>query len=299
VVPAVWEPEYKGIRGDLNGRGAPGKRRWEGVRADARPTTDKRVGGRQDWLTQVKVRGISQGLNSTLPQTGATTVRKGTVPEQLRGIPLFKALPADQLDRLAGAATRRTSRSREVVYEQGDPASSCFVVLGGTLRFRVRLGKQTATSGLAYANDVFGLESLQSNAKRQETAIAGGVAELLEIRNEFFREFVLENPGFQFELLNYVVAKYHEKSFHAVHTGHYDAEQRLAAYLIDSCSGRPLRGCRQSAPMSQADLADYLALTPETLCRKVSKFRKLGWIGGRGNEYVIKKPAALQGLLDQ
>jgi CRP-like cAMP-binding protein len=81
--------------------------------------------------------------------------------------------------------------------------------------------------------------------------------------------------------------------------GHYDAEQRLASYLIENCGDRSLSGCRQGVVVSQADLADYLALTPETLCRKVSKFRKLGWIGGRGNDYVIKKPAALQQLLEQ
>lgn len=219
--------------------------------------------------------------------------------ELVRGIPIFEALSTDQLEKLAGTATRRSIRSREVLYEQDDPAMSSFVVLTGTLRFSVRLGRQKATSGLASANDIFGLESLQSDAKRRDAAVAGGSTELLELNRDFFRGFVLDNPGFQFQLLNYVISKFHEKSSHAVHTGHYDAEQRLAAYLIENCEGRPLRGCRQNVMMSQADLADYLALTPETLCRKVSKFRKLGWIGGRGSEYVIKKPAALRSLLDQ
>lgn len=219
--------------------------------------------------------------------------------DQLRKIPICNALPAGQLRRLADQAVPRAMRSRETLYEQDEPAVSCFAVLAGTLRFSVRLGKQTATSGLMTVNDVFGLESLQRDGRRQETAIAGGPAEVLELGGEFFREFLLENPRFQFQLLNYVIAKYQETSCHAVHTGHYDAERRLAAYLIDNCHGRELRGRRNSATLSQADLADYLALTPETLCRKVSKFRKLGWIGGRGSEYVIKKPAALQNLLKE
>lgn len=219
--------------------------------------------------------------------------------ERLREIPCFDTLADDQLEELAGAAASRDMRSREILYEQGAPARSCFVVLAGTLRFSVQLGKQKATSGLAAANDVFGLEALESDAEMRETATAGSAGELLAIDGAFFRGFLLENPRFQLRLLNQVVDKYHDKSSHAVHTGHYDAEQRLAAYLIENCAGRPLRGCRQNTMMSQADLADYLALTPETLCRKVSKFRKLGWIGGRGSEYVIKKPAALQGLLEE
>lgn len=219
--------------------------------------------------------------------------------ERFRGIPLFDALSADQLDELTGAAARRTIRPREILYEQDEPAMSCFLVLSGTLRFNIRLGKQKATSDVACGNDLFGLEALQSDASRQESAIGGESADLLEIRGDFFRKFVLENPRFQHQLLNYVIDKYYEKTSQAVRTSHYDAEQRLAAYLMDGCKGRPQRGCRRHVVMSQADLADYLALTPETLCRKMSKFRKLGWIDGRGNEYVIKKPTALQQLLDQ
>lgn len=48
------------------------------------------------------------------------------------------------------------------------------------------------------------------------------------------------------------------------------------------------------AGLSQAELADYLALTPETFCRKVSKFRQLGWISGNGNNYVVRRPEALR-----
>lgn len=234
-----------------------------------------------------------------LSHTGARVARKKILPDQIRSVPLFEALAGDQLDKLAGMCVRRTMRSRETLYEEGDPARSCFVVLAGTLRFSVNLGRQKATSGLASAHDAFGLEALQDGRTRPETVTAGGAVELLEMRSDPFREFILENPRFQLELLNYVVAQVQAKTAHAVQTGHYDAEQRLAAYLIDNCAGRPLEDCRQNSAMSQADLADYLALTPETLCRKVSKFRKLGWIGGRGNEYVIKKPAALQSLLER
>lgn len=250
-------------------------------------------------MIQVKVARAGEGLNTPTMQTGATTIGTDTLLKRIRTIAIFETLSAGQLRRLASGAAPRRMRSRETLYEQDDPAGACFAVLAGTLRFSVRLGKQTATSGLAFANDIFGLESLRRDGRRPETAVAGGPSEVLEIGGDFFRQFVLDNPGFHFHLLNYVIAKHHEKSCHAVHTGHYDAEQRLAAYLIDNCEDRPLQGCRNNAALSQADLADYLALTPETLCRKVSKFRKLGWIGGRGSDYVIKKPSALQSLLKQ
>jgi CRP/FNR family transcriptional regulator len=223
----------------------------------------------------------------------------GTVIEGLRELPLFEELPEGQLENLGREAVRRSLRPREVLYEQGAEASSCFLVLDGTVRMSVQLGRQAATSGLAYANDIVGLEALLNRAPRQETAVAGTHVDLLEVRGRWLASFLVDNPAFLFELLRHVIAGLYDASSHAVQTGHYDAEQRIAAYLVDHCVVR--RGEAREAPaaISQADLADYLALTPETLCRKVSKFRKLGWIGGRGNEFVVKQPGALQDLLEQ
>jgi len=211
---------------------------------------------------------------------------------------MFRDVALAQLEKLTAQSQVHALRPRQALYEQGERARSCFVVLSGTLRLRVRLGKQTATSGLAFANDIVGLEALMNDGCRQESAIAGGPVEVLDIAGERLRAFLIDNPGLQFELLQYVIASLFQKSSHAVHTGHYDAEQRLAAYLVNHCD-HPLRNAETAGGISQADLADYLALTPETLCRKVSKFRKMGWIGGRGNDYVIKKPAALQELLKE
>lgn len=98
-------------------------------------------------------------------------------------------------------------------------------------------------------------------------------------------------------MLDYVVAKLHEKAEQAVRNSHQDAERRIAAYLIDQTAHRVPRDAETWAALSQAELADYLALTPETFCRKINKFRRLGWISGNGNEYVVTKPDALRDLL--
>lgn len=250
-------------------------------------------------MIQVKAPARRGRPNSAPSHTRATTARREKMLARLQDIPLFKALSPAQLEKLAGAGRHRAVRAREVLYQQDEPASSCFVVLGGAMRFSVALGIRQATSALAFTNDLFGLESLQARATRRETAVAGGPVDLLEFEAGFLRGFLVENPCFQLRLLNYLVARYQEALSRLVRSGHYDAEQRLAAYLIDHCAGLPRRECRQNAVMSQAELADYLALSPETLCRKVSKFRKLGWVGGRGNEYIVRQPAALQHLLDR
>lgn len=224
--------------------------------------------------------------------------RAQTLIQRLREIPLFRGLAVDQLKTLARSFNRRDVRQRETVYEQGEPAGACFLVLEGTLQFSVRLGRQKVISGLGFADDVVGVEALQIGARRPETATAGSPTQLLEIDAGVLRRFLIDHPDFQFDLLSEVISKLHEKSAHAVQTGHYDAEQKIAAYLINHRNGQSLRK-EEPGALSQAELADYLALTPETFCRKVSKFRQLGWIGGRGNEYTVKEQAELRRLLER
>lgn len=212
---------------------------------------------------------------------------------------MFRDLSSDQLKILADSAVQRELKPGEALYRQGDTASNCFVLLTGSIRFTVRLKGRNTTAGIAFADDLFGLEALRSRGRRPDTATAVGPADLIEIDRDSVKRLMAGNPEFQLELLDYLVDRLNEKSVHAVRTGHYDAEQRIAAYLINEADSGAHRGNRIDKSLSQADLADYLALTPETFCRKVSKFRRLGWIGGSGNEYVIKERDALRGLLDQ
>jgi len=224
--------------------------------------------------------------------------RTQTAVQRLRDVPLFRSLSADRLKDLLEGAGQRELRPREILYEQDDSASSCFVVLSGTMQFSVRLGQQRAIASLAFTDDVFGLEALRSRPVQLETAAAVCATQLLVIDASALERFLLDHPQFQLDLLDYVISKVHERTTHAVRTGHYDAEQKIAAYLI-SHSDEVSRQGQGADALSQAELADYLALTPETFCRKVSKFRQLGWIAGRGNEYTVKRQDALRRLLDR
>lgn len=225
--------------------------------------------------------------------------RTRTLAQRLGKVPVFRSLSIDQLKSLVASAHRVNIRPRQALYEQGEAASACYVILRGAVQFGVSMGRRTAVVGLAFDHDIFGLESLRRRGRRFESATAASAGELLEIDNAALKKSLIENPRCQFDLLNYLVVKLHEKTGHAARNSHQDAETRIAAYLISQANARPPCSGTRDAALSQAELADYLALTPETFCRKVNKFRHLGWIGGSGNEYVIKRRDALQDLLDR
>jgi CRP-like cAMP-binding protein len=58
--------------------------------------------------------------------------RREIAPEVfLAGVPLFKALDAATLARLAVATTRRTLKRGETLFRKGDPANGMYVVVYG------------------------------------------------------------------------------------------------------------------------------------------------------------------------
>jgi CRP-like cAMP-binding protein len=66
-----------------------------------------------------------------------------------------------------------------------------------------------------------------------------------------------------------------------------NAEQRVAAYLLEHRDTDDLDGPVGNIPYRRKDLASRLNLTPETLCRVLGHFRKRGWISMPSNSKLL------------
>lgn len=66
---------------------------------------------------------------------------------------------------------------------------------------------------------------------------------------------------------------------------HFDAEQKLAAFLLD-ISQRLAQIDSFALPASQQDIANYLQLTPETVSRLFHKFRRQGIIESLEHRHI-------------
>jgi CRP-like cAMP-binding protein len=59
--------------------------------------------------------------------------------------------------------------------------------------------------------------------------------------------------------------------------GRMTASERIAAFLLEMCERRD-RAKFLDLPMSRSDIADYLGLTIETVCRNLSSLKRDGVI---------------------
>lgn len=116
---------------------------------------------------------------------GAGKLSNSTAVEELKRVPLFRDLPARSLERIAASAAPVSYRTGEVVFRQGDPGVSFFVVLGG--RVSVALGGKDVAQ--LPAGGFFGEMSLLDDCPRSATVTAAQDTHCLEVkRTDFMRE---------------------------------------------------------------------------------------------------------------
>jgi CRP-like cAMP-binding protein len=109
----------------------------------------------------------------------------------LEGVQLFHGLSVDDLAAVAAIVTEGHAEGGEIIYSQGDPGDSMFIIVSG----EVRLLKDEKPLLDLYAGDSFGQVSILDHGPRPVTARAGdeGV-DYLYLEREPFMDLVADRP---------------------------------------------------------------------------------------------------------
>lgn len=174
------------------------------------------------------------------------------------------------------AITVRAGRNEEIV-RQGAPAGSCHFVLSGCLR-TVRLledGRRQLGEFL-FPGDLFGWEALDSHRFGLEAINA---ATLLRYSQFRLQALAACDPRLAERLRALAAGQVRANRERLVLLGRKTAAERVATFLLEMASRLPERGSGSiELPMSRTDIADYLGLTIETVCRTITSLRKRGFI---------------------
>jgi small-conductance mechanosensitive channel len=103
----------------------------------------------------------------------------------------------DDLRAMAGLIRRSAFTKGEVLFRQGDPGSSCFVVARGKIKGEIvyeENGKRFAKEFEIGPGGLFGEMSLFTGMPRTAIGIIAEESELLEIQAEDFRSLLVRNP---------------------------------------------------------------------------------------------------------
>lgn len=190
------------------------------------------------------------------------------------------------------AATLRFARDQEIA-AQGAKAEYCFQILSGCVR-TVRLledGRRQVGEFL-FAGDVFGWETV---GLHDFSAEAVTPAVLRRVPLAAIVDRAESDGAFAHELCRYSAEQVRRARGRLVSLCRKTAAERIASFLAEM-RDRLAVSPRETIelPMSRCDMADYLGLTIETVCRGLTELRRLGTISVDRARIVIRDDRALE-----
>ena len=209
---------------------------------------------------------------------------------------LFGGLDDAVLTRLLPHVSLRWLGAKKTLYNQGQPGSSVFVLIEGSMKLVRRTGgAREHVVRLIRPGEVLAETVLFSSNGYPATAVALENSRLLEVDARQFAVSLRENPLLAWNVMERLGKRIEELQAQTELLATHTAEQKVAAYLVhryralSPSDAVVTRSCRRS------DLASLLARAPETLCRVITEFKRRGWIRSESGRIVITDPKGLSG----
>jgi CRP-like cAMP-binding protein len=203
-----------------------------------------------------------------------------TWQHQRSSAPLARPKAADSI------ATLMRCRRGQMIYQEGAQVESWYRLVSGTARrFILRPDGRRQIIDLLLSGDVFGFGARGYHAFTAE-AISDGtvVARYPRIRLE---NLARSDPRLARELLEMSLQEAHRLQDLVLILGRTTAQHKVGAFLLHLAERLVGRGTdRVTLPISRYDIADYLALSVETVSRALTALKQSGCIVFSGPRQV-------------
>ncbi len=173
-----------------------------------------------------------------------------------------------------GALVLRYSADSEI-FSEGDDADFYYKVVSGVVRSCKFLSDGRRQIDAFYqAGELFGFETRWVHGLSAE---AVSDCSVIAYRRRGLEEMAARDEGTALKLYSYAIRCLERTRAHALLLGRGSASQKLAAFLLEMPTTRPLDDMLDLV-MTRQDIADYLGLTIETVSRTLSQFERDGVI---------------------
>lgn len=212
----------------------------------------------------------------------------------LGGLPLTSAESA----LLLGLALRRTVEAGELVLDCSEPACHLVLLLSGD----VVLGSRSHEGGLRTERSVTGPAWLDLSAAwlgepYAMEALALSDVVVAELPLVDLEARLVAYPQLLWRLCANMARRVRELTVASRNLLHNDASARFAQWLLQRC---PVKAgaCELRLQERKRDIAQQLAMTPETLSRLMRSFETRGVISVHGYQVQVHDVQALEHLID-
>lgn len=211
--------------------------------------------------------------------------------EVLAGTVLFQGLPEDAAERLSKIATARELGRGDVVFRQGEPGASMYVILKGKVRVTrpADPGRDNLLTLLG-PGDLFGELTLFDPAPRQATATAITDVSLAEFTATAMKSWLAAEPDAAWHFLRLMARRLRRVNDTLENLLYGDVPRRVARTLLDMAGrfGDPVPdGVRVHHDLTQEQLAQHVGASRESVNKALSELASRGTVRLEPKSVVI------------
>jgi CRP/FNR family transcriptional regulator len=201
--------------------------------------------------------------------------------DKIKEIPLFSHLDKDELDRLKEISTIKKYNSKEILFFEGEEPKYLNILLDGVVRIYKtnHKGNQIFLHQFLPVSLIAELANFE-NIPYPASAEFVSKGEVLRINYQKLEEDFFKNPDLSLKIIKSLASKLKIMSEVITNEVILTSEAKVAKFLVENAE--------LFTALKNTKVASILNITPETLSRTLTKFKKRGLIGADEDFEVLK-----------
>jgi CRP-like cAMP-binding protein len=216
---------------------------------------------------------------------------------------IFRAVPPQVLAGILNSSSRKILDAGTALIQQGDPATTVYLVLTGRLRVtQTTVDGQQITIRYLGAGEIVGYMAICGGESNPSTVTALDGCELLAWSGHAMIEIMTQHPQVALNAVSVLGRRYYDIQVRLRELSTENVERRLAHALLrlaQQAGRRTARGIEIAFPLSRQELAEMTGTTLHTASRTLSGWEERGIIDSGRRRIVVQKPCSLSSIADQ
>ena len=210
---------------------------------------------------------------------------------------IFQGVDPEAAEALAKEMDTVEIRKGEVVFNEGEPGDSLYIVLSGKIKLgrRAADGRQNLISVMG-PSDMVGELSLFDPGPRTATATAVVDTRLARLRKQSLRPWLTNRPEIAEQLLRVLARRLRRTNDALADLIFTDVPGRVAKNLLQMAGRFGSRDggvLRVTHDLTQEELAQLVGASRETVNKALADFAARGWLRLEGRAVVLLAPDRL------
>lgn len=191
--------------------------------------------------------------------------------------------------KLVAVGLRRRVPAGRMLVQEGDAGGQLFLITQGEFRaFSCNEAGREITFGTAGPGELIG-EMALDGGPRSADVVALVASEVVVIEREALADFMRENPEFALDLIGRIIRRARIAMNSTRNMALLDAYGRLTQTLDAIALPPAPDGSRETAPVSQSELASRVGCSREMISRLMTDLSQGGYVETGRRRIVLKK----------